>query len=102
MGKRKHVQHGQQKERTNDRNDCMPATYIVNIVTKFLGRPGRGTGSRVEGRHFIKLWYEGVYRYGTINYYVERDPDSSGSISSGPCVFIKTKTIYVLLMKKLI
>jgi len=29
------------------------------IVTKFLGRPGRGTGSRVEGRHFIKLWYEG-------------------------------------------
>ena len=29
------------------------------IVTKFLGRPGRGTGSRVEGHHFIKLWYEG-------------------------------------------
>jgi len=29
------------------------------IVTKFLGRPGQGTGSRVEGRHFIKLWYEG-------------------------------------------
>ena len=46
--------------------------------------PG-STGSRngVEGRHFIKLWYEGVYIYGTINYYVGRDPDSSGSISSG-------------------
>ncbi|KAG2558527.1 hypothetical protein PVAP13_8NG264900 [Panicum virgatum] len=29
-----------------------------HIVTKFLGRSGRGTGSRVEGRHFIKLWYE--------------------------------------------
>ena len=26
---------------------------------EFLGRPGRGTGSKVEGRHFIKLWYEG-------------------------------------------
>ena len=58
-----------------------------SIVTKFLGRRGRGTGSRVEGRHFIKLWYEGVYIYGTINYYVGRDPDSSGSISSGPCVY---------------
>ena len=32
--------------------------YLWIIVTKFLGRPGRGTGSRVEGRHFIKLWYE--------------------------------------------
>jgi hypothetical protein len=32
---------------------------VCTIVTKFLGRPGRGTGSRVEGRHFIKLWYEG-------------------------------------------
>ena len=31
---------------------------VMTIVTKFLGRPGRGTGSRVEGRHFIKLWYE--------------------------------------------
>ena len=30
----------------------------VSIVTKFLGRLDRGTGSRVEGRHFIKLWYE--------------------------------------------
>ena len=67
--------------------------------------PG-STGSRngVEGRHFIKLWYEGVYLYGTINYYVERDSDSSGSISSDRCVFKKTKSIYicVLLMKKLI
>ena len=26
---------------------------------KIKGRPGRGTESRVEGRHFIKLWYEG-------------------------------------------
>ena len=57
--------------------------HILHIVTKFLGRPGRGTGSRVEGRRFIKLWYEGVYIYGTINYYMGRDPDSSGSISSG-------------------
>jgi len=32
---------------------------VMPIVTKFLGRPGRGTGSRVKGRHFIKLWYEG-------------------------------------------
>ena len=36
--------------------------YLVpcTIVTKFLGQPGRGTGSRngVEGHHFIKLWYE--------------------------------------------
>ena len=60
-----------------------PRTEVSTIVTKFLGRPGRGTGSRVESRHFIKLWYEGVYIYGTINYYVGRDPDSSGSISSG-------------------
>jgi len=29
------------------------------IVTKFLGRPGRGTGSRVEDWYFIELWYEG-------------------------------------------
>ena len=35
------------------------ATDVTPIVIKFLGRPGRGTGSRVEGRHFIKLWYEG-------------------------------------------
>ena len=79
--------------------------FVRIIVTKFLGRLGRGTGSRVEGRHFIKLWYEGgiplwndkllwyeeVYLYGMINYYVERDSDSSGSISSGRCVFKKTK-----------
>ena len=75
---------------------------LLTIVTKFLDRPGRGTGSRIEGRHFIKLWYEGVYLYGTINYYVERDPDSFESIFSGRCVFKKTKNIYVLLMKKLI
>ena len=62
------------------------------IVTKFLDRSGRGTGSRIEGRHFIKLWYEGVYLYEMINYYVERDPDSSGSISSGRCVFKMTKS----------
>ena len=32
---------------------------VVPIVTKFPGRTGRGTGSRVEGRDFVKLWYEG-------------------------------------------
>ena len=31
---------------------------VQSIVTKFLGRPGRGMGSRIEGCHFIKLWYE--------------------------------------------
>jgi len=54
-----------------------------------------GSRNGVEGRHFKKLWYEGVYLYGMINYYVERDPNSSGSISSGRCVFKKTKTIYM-------
>jgi len=29
------------------------------IVTKYQGRLGRGTGSRVEGRHLKKVWYEG-------------------------------------------
>ena len=32
---------------------------VETIVTKFPGRTGRGTGSRVEGRDFVKLWYEG-------------------------------------------
>ena len=57
--------------------------------------PGSRNGVEGRGRHFIKLWYEGVYLCGTINYYLERDPDSSGSIFSGRCVFKKTKTIYI-------
>ena len=89
-------------QRFRDETKTSQKLSVVTIVTKFLGRPCRGTGSRVEGRHFIKLWYEGVYLYGMINYYVERDSDSSGSIFSGRCVFKKTKTIYVPLMKKLI
>ena len=32
---------------------------VYTIVTKYQGRLGRGTGSRVEGRHLKKVWYEG-------------------------------------------
>jgi len=40
-------------------------TIARTIVTKFPGRPGQRTGSRVEDRYFIELWYEGVYPFGT-------------------------------------
>jgi hypothetical protein len=49
-------------------NCCMPpgagqvrpaAGYQSSPVTRILGRPGRGTGSRDAGRHSTKIWYEG-------------------------------------------
>ncbi|CAN6382094.1 unnamed protein product [Urochloa humidicola] len=37
-----------------------PSLFPPPIVAKFPGRSGREIGSRiVDGRHFIKLWYEG-------------------------------------------
>jgi len=57
-------------------------TYTIQKCSDHSHKVPGSTRSRngVEGRHFIKLWYEGVYLYVTINYYVKRDPDSSGSI----------------------
>ena len=69
------------------------------IVTKFLGRPGQGTGSRVEGRHFIKLWYEGGIHLWNDKLLCGTRPWFIGVDIFGS---IKTKTIYMLLMKKLI
>ena len=61
-------------------------TYCLNnetIVTKFPGRTGRGTGSRIEGRDFVKLWYEGVYPFGTRTRILVRESVANGSMTLG-------------------
>jgi len=63
---------------TSGEEHSLYTTILLDtIVTKFLGRPGRGTGSRVVT--LKNCGTNEVYLSGMINYYVERDPNSSGS-----------------------
>ena len=48
--------HHHQRQQEHHHQRLRP---VWPIVTKYQGRLGRGTGSRVEGRHLKNMWYEG-------------------------------------------
>ena len=46
--------------------------------------PGsNGSRNRVEGRDFVKLWYEGVYLFGTRTRILVRESVANGSMTLG-------------------
>jgi len=59
------------------------------VLTLFLGTcqyhshkvPGSRNG--VEGRDFVKLWYEGVYPFGTRTRILVRESVANGSMTLG-------------------